>query len=247
MNRAELASAFETTLLLSMLAALALGAQRAFERPSVVAKVRRAPEAPRSAFAVLLHPLAQFLLVCAVIYVNQVLFGAFILRAHDGSTAFISRYIPGDWFAIGTHDPFVRLAAQHVGDGRWLSPTLLRVQAFLELPFTMLAYLAVARLLGRQLYATLCRPLGLVLASLAFSVTFSWVELALSNPYTHDDLALRAAACLVTPMYLACICRAEERRSPPLPRYARADCAFVPGRGDHQLPRRRDRTMLVAA
>jgi hypothetical protein len=211
MHHAEIARAFETTLFLSMTAALGLGAHRALA-------AMRAPEVPharaRSRPALLLHPLAQFLLVCAVVYVNQVLFGAFILRAHGGSTAFISQYIPGEWFAIGSRDPFVQLAAQHVGDGRWLSPTLLRVQAFLELPFTMLAYLAVARLLGRQLYATLCRPMLLALASLAFSVTFSLVELSLPNPYTNDDLVLRAAACLLTPMYIAWICRVEERRSP---------------------------------
>jgi len=217
MHHADIASAFEATLVLSTVAALGLGVQRALER---IPRTRATPTArPRvrassTLSSLSLHPLSQFLLVCAVVYVNQVLFGAFILRAHGGSTAFISRYIPGEWFAIGRHDPLVQLAAQHVGDGRWLSPTLLRVQAFLELPFTMFAYLAVARLLGRQLYTTLCRPLGLALASLAFSVTFSLVELSLPNPFTTDDLVLRAVACLVIPMYIAWICRAEERRSP---------------------------------
>jgi hypothetical protein len=210
MHHAEISRAFEATLFLSMMAALGLGAQRAF------AGTREAvtPSAgPTKVPALLFHPLAQFLLVCAVVYVNQVLFGAFILRAHGGSTVFISQYIPGEWFAIGRQDPFVQLAVHHVGDGRWLSPTLLRAQAFLELPFTMLAYLAVARLMGRQLYTTLCRPHVLALASLAFSVTFSLVELSLPNPYTNDDLVLRAAACLLTPMYIAWISRAEARRS----------------------------------
>lgn len=209
MHHAEIARAFETTLLLSMLAALGLGAERAF----TASRARVTPSArPSKVPALLLHPLAQFLLVCAVVYVNQVLFGAFILRAHGGSTVFISQYIPGEWFAIGRQDPFVQVAVRHVGDGLWLSPTLLRAQAFLELPFTMFAYLAVARLMGRELYASLCRPHVLALASLAFSVTFSLVELSLPNPYTNDDLALRAAACLVTPMYIAWIARAEARR-----------------------------------
>ena len=214
MHHAEIARAFEATLFLSMTAALGLGAHRALSSVRAIRASDAPGEVARSASSLLLHPLAQFLLVCAVVYVNQVLFGAFILRAHGGSTAFIAQYIQGEWFAIGRHDPFVQLAAQHVGDGRWLSPTLLRVQAFLELPFTMLAYLAVARLLGRELHATLCRPLGLALASVSFSVTFSLVELSLPNPYTSDDLVLRAAACLLTPMYIAWVCRVEERRSP---------------------------------
>lgn len=218
MHHAARAQAFEATVLLSTLAALAIGlsvaavASRARgERAVASSKVSSKVSSSASLF---FHPLVQFLLVCLVVYVNQVLFGAFILRAHGGSTAFIARYIPGEWFAIGTHDPFVAFAARHVGDGTWLSPTLLRVQAFLELPFTMLAYLAVARILGRRLYATLCHPVVLALVALSFSVTFSLVELSLPNPYTHDDLLLRAAACAVVPVYVAWIARAEARRAP---------------------------------
>lgn len=216
MYDAPLSAAFEATVILSTAATLAIGATLA-RRPTPLTHSSDPPRAvPGSLFArsLLFHPLTQFLLVCAVLYVNQVLFGAFILRAHGGSTTFISRFIPGSWFAIGTHDPLVQLASHHVGDGRWLSPTLLRVQAFLELPFTMFAYLAVARLLGRRLYATLTALPVLALACLSFSVTFSWVELALTNPYTHDDLVLRATACLVTPVYIAWIARCEARRSP---------------------------------
>ena len=219
MHHGAIASAFEATVLLSTAAALGLGAHlawapRAASEPSVNVSQR----SQRPLLTLALHPLAQFLLVCALVYVNQVLFGAFILRAHGGSTAFIGQYIPGDWFAIGRHDPLVALAARHVGDGRWLSPTLLRVQAFLELPFTMFAYLAVARLLGRGVYTTLCRPVVLALAALSFSVTFSLVELSLPNPYTSDDLVLRAVACLVVPVYIAWIARREARRSPSLDR-----------------------------
>ena len=158
---------------------------------------------------VALHPLAQLLAVCALLYVNQVLFSAYVLRAHGGSAGFIARYIPGPWFAIGRHDPVVGLVARHVGDGRWLSPSLLRVQAFLELPFTMFAYLAVARLLGRRLYATLCRLPVLALAGVSFSVTFSIIELALPNPYTQDDLVLRALSAAIAPVYIAWIARRE--------------------------------------
>lgn len=200
----HLAGALEATVLLSTAASAALG----------LALLRKAPHASRedvthSVVRVAFHPLAQFLLVCAFLYANQVLFSAFILRAHGGSAAFIAQYIPGPWFEIGRRDPLVGLVAQHVGDGRWLSPSLLRVQAFLELPFTMFAYLAVARLLGGRLYATLCRTLPLALAALSFSITFSIIELALANPYTHDDLVLRGAACVVVPMYIAWVSRRE--------------------------------------
>ncbi|HSO34180.1 MAG TPA: hypothetical protein VLT33_16710 [Labilithrix sp.] len=167
------------------------------------------PPAPPTLGKVVLHPLAQLLFVCALLYVNQVLFSAYVLRAHGGNAGFIARYIPGPWFAIGRHDPVVGLLARHVGDGQWLSPSLLRVQAFLELPFTMFAYLAVARLLGRRLYATLCRLPLLGLVAVSFSVTFSIIELALPNPYTHDDLVLRALAAALVPMYIAWIARRE--------------------------------------
>jgi len=75
MHHAEIARAFEATLFLSMIAALGLGAHRALATaPALEAPVVRTRSAP----ALLLHPLVQFLLVCAVVYVNQVLFGAFI-------------------------------------------------------------------------------------------------------------------------------------------------------------------------
>ncbi|MDB5212195.1 MAG: hypothetical protein JWO86_122 [Myxococcaceae bacterium] len=221
MHHAAIASAFEGTVLLSTAAALGIGAHLSGARSgartasAAIASVPNA-RARRSLATLALHPLAQLLFVCALLYVNQVLFGAFILRAHGGSTSFIAQYIPGEWFAIGRHDPLVHLAARHVGDGRWLSPTLLRVQAFLELPFTMFAYLAIARLLGRRVYATLCTPVVLALAALSFSFTFSLVELELANPYTSDDLVLRGAACLVVPMYIAWIAKREARRSPVL-------------------------------
>ncbi len=222
MHHAAIASGFEGTVLMSTVAALGIGAHLARARlarppssePSSEGRDETGNAARRSLVTLALHPLAQLLFVCALVYVNQVLFGAFILRAHGGSTAFIGQYIPGEWFVIGRHDPFVQLVARHAGDGRWLSPTLLRVQAFLELPFTMFAYLAVARLLGRRVYTTLCKPVVLALAALSFSVTFSLVELSLPNPYTTDDLVLRAVACVLVPVYVAWIARREESRSP---------------------------------
>ena len=218
MRPSLLVTAFEATVLLSTVASLAVTAMALRRGASPAAARSIAQPEPGTTrgrlWLLLFHPLAQLLLVCALLYLNQVLFGAYILRAHGGSTAFISRFIPGGWFAIGRHDPFVELAARHVGDGLWLSPTLLRVQAFLELPFTMFAYLAVARLLGRRLYQTLCGPWFVALAALSFSMSFSLVELSLPNPFTSDDLLLRAIACVVTPAYIAWLARRETARSP---------------------------------
>lgn len=202
-----LRSALELTVVLStavsVLAGLKLLAKR--DEAPLPSRTPARPTLP----TLVLHPLTQLLLVCSALYLNQVLFSAYVLTAHGGSAQFIARYIPGPWFAIGRHDPVVTFVASHVGDGRWLAPSLLRVQALLELPFTMFAYLAVARLLGRRLYATLCRLPLLMLVGVSFSVTFSIIELGLPNPYTHDDLELRAVAALTVPVYIAWIARRE--------------------------------------
>ncbi len=230
----HLATALEATVLLSTAAALAIGV---LVRSGAPAAAR--PAEPSSITRrVVFHPLAQFLFVCGVLYANQVLFSAYILRAHGGSAAFIARYIPGPWFAIGRHDPLVGLVAQHVGDGRWLAPSLLRVQAFLELPFTMFAYLAVARLLGVRLYATLCRLPILALVALSFSATFSIIELSLPNPYTTDDLVLRAISGVVMPVYMHGYRGRSDRGGPTRTDRRASSAPRVPrGRGRHRLPR----------
>jgi hypothetical protein len=219
MHDARIDGAFEATVLLSTCAALAMGLARARSKGDAASDAEEPPATRRFPLAALaLHPLAQLVLVCALLYANQVLFGAYVLRAHGGSSEFIARYISHGWFHIGTQDPLVRLAALRVGDPAWLSPTVLRVQAFLELPFTVFAYLAVARLLGRGLYRRLCRGPSVALASLSFSVTFSLVELSLPNPFTRDDLLLRALACLTVPVYVAWIARLEGPSSRAAPR-----------------------------
>ena len=202
-----LRSALELTVLISTLVSVLVGLRLLTTREPTPTSTR-GPARPTLRTRVF-HPLAQLLLVCGVLYVNQVLFSAYVLTAHGGSAQFIARYIPGPWFAIERHDAVVTFVAHHVGDGRWLSPSLLRVQAFLELPFTMFAYLAMARLLGRRLYATLCRLPLLLVVGVSFSVTFSIIELGLPNPYTHDDLVLRAVAAVTVPVYIAWIARRE--------------------------------------
>lgn len=131
---------------------------------------------------------------------------------------------------IGSRDPFVRLLAPHVGSGRWLSFSLLRVQAFLELPFTMFAYLAVARLYGHRLYLGLARLPVMLAVGISFSLTFSIIELRLPNPYTHDDLWLRALSALVTPVYIAWTAR-HAPEAPDGPRGTLGILAALAGAG----------------
>lgn len=199
-----LASVFEATVLLSTAAALGLGFWSV--RPRSMGHSKGVP----GPFA---HPLVQFGIVCFVIWLNQLLFGAYVVRAHHGSPAFIARFIGGGWFAIDAQSPFVQFIAAHAGDGRWLSPSVLRVQAFLELPFTLFAYLSVARMLGSDLYRRLTSLPALFLASISWTVTFSLVELSLPNPYTNDDVILRAIAMIVVPLYIARISRTPSART----------------------------------
>ncbi|MBX3190926.1 MAG: hypothetical protein KF819_28280 [Labilithrix sp.] len=202
MNRA---TAFEATVTISTVLAFAAGAwlrSRGAARPAAK---------DRAWWHVALHPLTQLLVVCLLLFVNQVLFGAYVLGAHGGSSRFVAQYISPGWFHVaksGSLGALVRFVAAHV-DVTWLSPSVLRVQAFLELPFTLFAYLAVARLLGVETYRSLCRLPLLVLASISFSFTFSLVELSLPNPWTRDDLFLRALAAVTVPFYVAWLARRE--------------------------------------
>ncbi len=160
----------------------------------------------------LVHPLAQWALVWILLVSNQIAFDAYVLRVHHGSPRFIGSYIAETgWFALALDAPAVRWLATHAGeDASWLSPSVLRVQAFLELPFTIYAYLAVARLLGRDVVRALTTWPVLLATSLSFSVTFSIVETMLPNPYTHDDLVLRALAAVTVPLWVRFTSRRDD-------------------------------------
>ncbi|MFJ9695430.1 hypothetical protein [Kitasatospora sp. NPDC101183] len=82
--------------------------------------------------------------VVALILLNQLLFAVHIQRAHHGDTSFISRsFLPG-WFDVPRHNTTVTWLADHLpGPPGLLSPTVLRVQAFLELPLVLLTFAAV--------------------------------------------------------------------------------------------------------
>jgi len=222
MHSSGIAQIFELTVATSALVGLLLGRAWLSRGNSIFRLAKMAPEPPPAgrpagwfarersgAVRILAHPLVQFGVVCALLYVNQAVFGAWVLSGHGHEVAVARRAISPYWFQIAPQDPLVRLVAAHAGDGRWLAPSLLRVQAFLELPFTVFAYLSVAAMLGRSVLRALTRPLVVSLAAVSFSVVFSIVEVKLQNPWTSDDLALRALSCVVTPIYVVLLARAS--------------------------------------
>jgi len=153
--------------------------------------------------------------VVAAVCVNQVLFTVYVTAVHRGDPSFVARYLPPGWFAIPRGRFWSGLA------GGWPHPQLLaasvlRVQAVLELPLVVLAYLAVARRLGPDVAARLARPWPLWSACTAYSLTFGWIEIGLRNPWTGADLVLRAASILVTAPLVGLVLR------PGLDRDARA-------------------------
>lgn len=230
-----LAKAFEATVFFSTAASLALGGwllsrprvSTSHPHPHPLTSVSRRSSVARA----LAHPLTQFSLVCLLLWLNQILFSAYVVRVHHGNPAFIARYIGQGWFAIDSHNALVRFVVAHSGDGHWLSPTLLRVQAFLELPFTLFAYLAVARLLGSDLYRKLTSVPALFLTSISWSLTFSIVELSLPNPYTTDDIVLRALSTLIVPVYVSRVAKASQPARSDGPRGLLGLLSFLAGAG----------------
>ncbi|TCO52597.1 hypothetical protein EV192_112329 [Actinocrispum wychmicini] len=141
------------------------------------------------------HPGIWLLGVTAAVYVNQVLFTVYVLRVHDGDPGFIAKYLPSGWFAVAGHDPVLRWLADNFPAPDALSLSVLRVQAFLELPFVVFAVLTVCRWYGPELYR---RAAGLVLPTVVFyTATFCLIEYSLKNPYTWDDIAIRIGSGIV--------------------------------------------------
>ena len=108
---------------------------------------RRSPGAPEGRAARpewWRSPEAALAAVTCLICANQVLFTIYILRVRGGDTSFIARYLPDGWFSIA-HGPVIETLADGFPFPGLLAPTVLRVQAFLELPFVVFAYLTVCR------------------------------------------------------------------------------------------------------
>jgi hypothetical protein len=139
--------------------------------------------------------------VTAAIVVNQVLFTVYVLRVHGGDPGFISRYLPDGWFRLAD-GPSMRAFAKVFPAPSLLSPTVLRVQAALELPFVLLAYLTVAGWFDPSLRRRLLALPVLSLAATAYTVAFGLIEWSLHNPYTIQDLWVRTVAAVLTVLFL---------------------------------------------
>lgn len=147
-------------------------------------------------------------LVVALVYVNQVLFTVYVLRVHGGDVTFVSRYLPEGWFALAD-GPGMRAVAERVPWPELLAPSVLRVQAFLELPLVMLAYVTVLRWLDRGLYRRVADSWIVWAASLSYTFVFCVVEWGLWNPYTTEDIVIRVCAALVTPPLVQWLARRD--------------------------------------
>ncbi|MFF3321500.1 hypothetical protein [Streptomyces sp. NPDC002889] len=164
--------------------------------------VARRPD-PARAVGRSVPPAVLLVLVTGLIYVNQVLFTVYVLRVHDGDASFLARYLPAGWFDLATANPALRGLAEVFPAPGLLAPSVLRVQAFLELPFVLLAFATVVRWLDAGLYRRIAHSALLPLAAASYTVVFCLVEWDLRNPYTVDDLVIRAVSALVTPLLIA--------------------------------------------
>ncbi|MCG6493525.1 hypothetical protein [Kitasatospora sp. A2-31] len=163
-------------------------------------------------------PEALLALVGALFLLNQLAFAVHVRRVHDGSTAFIARHLPPGWFEVPRDSRPIDWLAAHTPAPELLAPSVLRVQAFLELPLVLLAFAAVLRRLDRSLYTRVAASPLLPLAAASYTAAFCAVEWDLRNPYTVDDIALRIASALLTPLLLARIAAHEPDTAPAAPR-----------------------------
>jgi hypothetical protein len=160
------------------------------------------------------HPAASLGLVTGLIYVNQVLFTVYLLRLHGGDPTFIARYVPPGWFAVADSSALDSLA-QHFPFPGLLAPSVLRIQAFLELPFVVFAYLTVCGWFSTAVYRAALRLVPAVSAS--YTATFCLIEWSLHNPYTVDDILIRVAAAVVVPFWAARLSRDLSEQGMGLP------------------------------
>ncbi|MBD0673385.1 hypothetical protein [Streptomyces sp. CBMA156] len=167
---------------------------------------REAPaRRPGRVFGRVFGPEPVLAAVVALVFLNQVLVAVYVDRVHGGDVSFITRHLPPGWFDVPRLGP---LAARFPAP-ELLAPSVLRVQAFLELPLVLLAFTAVVRRLDRALYVRLARSPLIPLAAVAYTVAFGAVEWHLRNPYTVDDLVLRGLAACLTPPLIARLARSE--------------------------------------
>lgn len=137
------------------------------------------------------HPGTWLVAAVVAMAVNQVLVTAYIHQAWGGDTSRITRYLPPGWFDLAD-----------LGRLEGLLPawpwTVLHVQAALELPFVLLAYLLVARWFGPEVFGRVVALRWWISAS--WTLTFCLIEWDLHNPYTVGDIVIRVVAGFVVPL-----------------------------------------------
>ncbi|MFV2175714.1 hypothetical protein ACFHW2_35005 [Actinomadura sp. LOL_016] len=127
---------------------------------------------------------------------------------HDGDVGFVARYLPEGWFALADGSA-MRAVAERVPSPGLLAPSVLRMQAFLELPLVLLAYVTVLRWLDRGLYRRVAGSWVVWAASLSYTFVFCVVEWGLRNPYTTEDIVIRVCAAVVAPPLVQWLARRD--------------------------------------
>ena len=157
------------------------------------------------------HAPLLFVGVNLLLLLNQLAVAVYTAAFQGGSPHFVKQWLSAlPWFDIPAHWPIVQrlagLAAATPGAEQVLAYSVLQVQAVLELPFSLLAYLTAAWFVDRGVYRHLLRwPLWLM-ACVGYTATFMVVEWELFNPWTVADLKLRvvgAALCVPLGGWLA--------------------------------------------
>ncbi|MFI9788918.1 hypothetical protein ACIHEI_36215 [Kitasatospora sp. NPDC051984] len=159
------------------------------------------------------RPEVGLAVVVGAVYLNQLVCAAYVVRVHGGDASFVARYLPPGWFAQPVGNPVVRALAEWMPAPRLFGPTVLRVQAFLELPFVLFAYGTALRRLSPALYraALGSAPLAWA-AALSYTVVFGVVEWALRNPWTVQDVLIRAVSAAVTAPLVLTLARRDRDR-----------------------------------
>jgi hypothetical protein len=187
---------------------VAIAASASFAAVMVPRMVRRSGDAGQVARRAV-GPGAALGVVVGLIYVNQVLVSVYVSRIHGGDTSFITRYLPEGWFAVASGNPVIDAITRHFPAPELLASTVLRVQAFLELPFVLLAYLTVLRWLDRGWYRRVANSSLVWAAAVSYTMVFCAVEWELRNPYTADDIVIRIVAAIATPLLITRLARRE--------------------------------------
>jgi hypothetical protein len=154
------------------------------------------------------HPGTWLVIVVSLMLVNQLFVTAFVDQVWHGDASPIARYLPAGWFDL----------AGLGGLPEWLPAwpwTVMHVQAALELPFVMLAYLLVCRWFSADIFRRAIGARWLVSAS--YTLTFCLIEWDLRNPYTIADIVIRLVSGVLTPLLLPLLAsgRSEAPRLTP--------------------------------